>query len=515
MSPKHNTHTVGQSVLFVVVCAMLSAGITARCAGETPHAGKLPTMAAWETLPSLLTYPAESVGELFAHLLQAEHDRVQTNLDATPIGIQPAPDRPALLLEWNERFLAPGFLSPGIELPTGAVWRPSLWVFGQMRSALNYLEDPAGGDQVSEWANRLDLNAQVNLTGTERLVVAIRPLDEQLGDRRLFSGYDFRRDRWSDGWNGDVQTLFFEGDMGELFPRLAPQDFRAWDWFFAVGRMPLLAQQGLLINEDMMDAVTLTRDTISGHGLLDLRVTGFYAWRGVNRSSPITAGNQPDRRARMVGLLSEADLWAATIAADIVHVDSGPTFGSVWAGAMSAIFRHEGYRNTYNLAARALLSHADGMRTAWSDDGVLLFHELSWTPHGSHDLIYVNGFWAIDQYTSPARGPLQGGPLGQTGILFASPAIGQFGAPIDVRTDDIAGASLGYQFLFADGRQQVVMEIGGAQPTKGRSDGRLGGALRVQRAIGQHHVLLGDCVLLKSESDDLVIGLRGEWLMKF
>ena len=66
--------------------------------------------------------------------------------------------------------------------------------------------------------------------------------------------------------------------VGEIFPCLDLLDQRGLDFGFSVGRMPLSAQQGLLINEDLVDAVTLTKNTISGNGILNLRVTGVYAW---------------------------------------------------------------------------------------------------------------------------------------------------------------------------------------------------------------------------------------------
>ena len=53
--------------------------------------------------------------------------------------------------------------------------------------------------------------------------------------------------------------------------------------------MPILAQQGLLINEDMIDAVTVTRNTIYGGDILNLRMTSVYAWDRINRNSPTIA----------------------------------------------------------------------------------------------------------------------------------------------------------------------------------------------------------------------------------
>ena len=164
-----------------------------------------------------LGHPAEPIAKGFAKFLHTEHDEPHTELDSHAIGIQPTPPRPDLLLQWNEEFLAPGFLDQGICTPTGAIWRPSLWVFGTYRTGVGYF-DNGTANPVAEFANRLDLFTQLNLSGTERILFGLRPLDEQQGSRRDFTGYDLRNGDERDGWNADVQTLFFEGDFGELFP---------------------------------------------------------------------------------------------------------------------------------------------------------------------------------------------------------------------------------------------------------------------------------------------------------
>ena len=53
-----------------------------------------------------------------------------------PLQVEDVPDRPSLLLELGEPFLGTGPLGSEVELPTGAVWRPSLWVFGTHRMAV-------------------------------------------------------------------------------------------------------------------------------------------------------------------------------------------------------------------------------------------------------------------------------------------------------------------------------------------------------------------------------------------
>lgn len=465
-----------------------------------------------EATPTMLSWPDEPLGKFFEHLLGTEHHHPETELSEEAIGPQPLPPRPPLLIEWNELFLGTGFLEQGIETRTGAIWRPAFWVFGESRTAMQYFDR---GTPATEWANRLDLFGQLNLSGTERILVGMRPLDEEVSGRRRFSGYEFNRGNSIDGLNGNLQTLFFEGDFGEVFPRLDPYDTRMLDYGFSVGRMPLLAQQGLLINEDMIDAATITRNTLSGLGNLNLRTTGVYAWRGINRNSPTGRANEFDPASRMVALLTESDFAKRTVNLDATYVYGGDGFGNLFAFGASSIRRHHGYHNTYNTSLHVLASFPQGGPTDFADQGELLFAQTSWTPHHTDDLIYLNGFWAIDQFTSPSRGPLMGSPLGQTGVLFGGVMLGQYGAPLAVRTDNLAGASLGYQLFFEGTRQQLIWEIGGAKETKGVSRGALGTALRYQKAIGQHSILVVDGFVAKHEGRRVSQGLRTEWRVKF
>ena len=274
-----------------------------------------------EAVPHLLSHPNEHWGNCIAWVLHSPRDEVHTSLEDFPTGIHPVPERPPLLLEWGEDFLGVGPLKRGIETPTGAVWRPALWLFGEYRTALQYTD--YGAEPVAEWANRLDLFGQLNLSGTERVLLGLRPLDEELRDRRQFSSVDFRDGSSIDGFNAEIQTLFFEGDFGELFPGLDPYDVLRLDYGFSVGRMPLLAQQGLLINEDRLDAITVTKNTLFTKRILNLRVTGVYGWGSVNRNSPdFGVPNTEDDNSRLVALLTESDFARSTVNADVVYVES-------------------------------------------------------------------------------------------------------------------------------------------------------------------------------------------------
>jgi len=464
-----------------------------------------------ERLLEALEAPVEPLGEFFGCLLCAEHYEVHEAVSDHATGLLPVADRPNLLLETNERFLAAGELSEGIVLPTCAVWRPSFWVFGTYRSAFGHRNNQRGRN-FTEWANRLDLFGQLNLSGTERLLVGMRPLDEEVdGRRRQFSGYDFADGRTLDGWNSNVQTLFFEGDIGEIFPTLDPDDTGGLDYGFSVGRQPMSFQQGLLVNEDMIDAFTLTRNTLNGDGNLNMRLTGVYAWKEISRNNGVV-----DPNAEMVGLFTESDFLFSTVNADIAYVDSKTAMGSLMTAGVSAIQRVEGAHNIFNSSLHVLWSVPTERETTASGRGVLLFSQLSWTPHHREDLVYLNSFWAIDQFTSAARGPLMGGPLGQTGILFASPALGQFGAPLSNQASAAFGGSLGYQ-LFFDSiiGQQVVFEVGGRKDTNGIQQGEIGSAVRYQKRLDEHWIFLVDGFGTWRENEGVGPGARIELFAKF
>ena len=420
-----------------------------------------------------------------------------------PLKLEGFPQRPKPILELGAPFLGTGALDPGFEIPGGAVWQPSFLVYGTYRSALQTFDN--GETQFSEWVHRLDLFGNLQLTGTERLLVGLRPLDQ---DGR-FTGYGFEPGGNSDGWfdefNGRVTTLFFEGDFGELFPNLDRSDFSSNDWGFSVGRQPLVFQEGLLIN-DTVDGVALVRDTLVPKGGSDLRLTFFYGWDNIHRDN-----NDEDGGTNMFALFTESDFPTSTYQFDAIYIqdDDDSTDGLYWgAGAIQRI-------DHFNTAFRVLGSHALNSESPEVSDGYLFFGEVSWTPPHSQDLVYVNGFWGIDEFASAARGPDAGGPLGRTGILFAAVGLGQYGAALGNRADESVGGALGYQMFFDHTRKQLILEAGGRSGTDGDNEDMMALGARYQQAMGQHAILQFDVFGSIPEEGDNMWGARVELQIKF
>ncbi|MGK0481524.1 MAG: hypothetical protein ACJAQ3_001501 [Planctomycetota bacterium] len=418
-----------------------------------------------------------------------------------PLQIDDVPDRPKPLLELGNPFMGSGELQNPITLPTGAVWSPSLLVWGNFRTGVAAID--RGEPDSSEWANRLDLFAEARLSPTERIVVGLRPFDKN-GE---FSGFDLDDGEDRDGANLDVRTLFFEGEFGEIFPNLDTEEKRALDFGFGLGRQPLNFQDGILIN-DIMDSVTVTRNSLRFWGASNFRATALVAWDDIERG-----GNIEDDNATVFGILTATDLVDNYLEIDVVATTSNNAAAGdgIYAG-IGSTQRIGSMNSTFRLNVSKALD--DG--SAAVDDGVLLTSILSWVPHHTEDNFYVNSFIGVDNFTSAARSPVAGGPLANVGVLFAATGLGTVGAPISSVAREVAGGAVGYQQLFNHGRSQMIYEVGGRVSTD--SDAKtdtiaLGG--RYRRALGHHTVLTLDAFAGNDEIDDEFFGGRVEFLFKF
>lgn len=429
------------------------------------------------------------------------------------------PRRPVSLFELGDPFLHPGVIGKGITIPTGAVWQPSLLVYGTGRSGFNWGRQsnrgsPPQGVKLGEWANRLDIFGNFRFTPTERFLIGFRPLDKAWNTRGgEFTGYRFTpNEDETNGFNGQIRTAFFEGDFGELFPKLDPNDDRRLDWGFSIGRQPLLLQDGLLVNVNF-DAFILTRNSLQFRGIPNLRVSALAAWNRVFRGN-----NVRDESATMVGILTETDLAARTIEAELLFTGSGSSTGDSLHLGLASIQRIGRFSTT----ARFLVSYPfTGSNSDVGVDadavtaGALLFVEVSWVPHDSHDNIYATFFWAIERYSSAARDPDTGGPLGRVGVLFAANGLGAFGSALDNSAQEAVGFAVGRQWFMSGGRRQFTLELGGRTDTNDVNASAIALAVRFQQAIGNRYVLSADAFGGYEEQVDAIYGARIEFIVQF
>lgn len=443
-------------------------------------------------------------GSLAPHHALADEIPAGSRLSDKPIPMATELKRPKPLLEIGDHFLDTGKLQHGIQLPGGAVWQPSLLLFGNYRTAVQTFDD--GKTRFSEWANRLDVFANLQLTGTERAIVGFRPLD----NKRDFIGYQFEPDRgFQKKADGNVDVAFFEGNLREMLPALDPKDTRALDYAFAVGRQPLLLQDGILLN-DTIDAVGIVRNAVHTPWTSGVRLDVIYGWDHIHRND-----NVLDKSAQLFAATAFADLYWSTLELDTVYVSADRKTGDGFYAGLSGIQRVQLFGESISTTFRVNGSYALDHETAAVSNGVLLYGEMGRSPIGTPDWMYIDVFGGIDKFSSAARAQDAGGPLGRTGILFEALQLGHYGAPLGSKANNAFGGSLGYQRFWDLFRRQLIVEVGGRRDTSSGGANAFGVGGRLQQAFGQHLILELDSFVAAVEDRGPAYGGRGEAQVKF
>ena len=414
------------------------------------------------------------------------------------------------LLELGQSFFGPGPIPPGFKIPTGAMWQPRLTVFGELRSAIQSF-DNGRTSTISEWVSTLNIFAEARLTGTERFLFGMFPLRH---DAR-YTGYNFEPDgEWKSATEGDLEIAFFEGEIGEIFPNLDPQDTKPLDIQFSVGRQPILYQDGMLIN-DRFDSIGVAKDNIYVPGNGNMKLTALYGFNKIDRND-----NHQDSNAKLYGLFSKTDFYDRTVDVDVVYVHSNSRKESGIVAAISSIQRI----GQISTSIRALTSQSFGENTPQISDGTLLFFEGSWTPPRTADLIYCDLYWAIDSFASAARAPETGASLGRTGILYEAVGLGSYGSALINKAEEAVGASIGYQKFFGyhkgkfyePKRKQLILELGVREGTDNNSDeSAIALGTRYQQAFGRRTVIRFDAFGALQNDNDQAWGGRLEFVINF
>ena len=388
--------------------------------------------------------------------------------------IEDLPARPALGIEIGDPFLDTGKLDAGFETPWGAVWQPRLWGYMIYRTAFQHFETATRAN--NEWANRLDVFLNLQLTGTEKILLNLRPLDTNRPTE--FTRYSFDDPRGGEGYvgeyNSEVEALFFEGDLGSLIPAIDREGITPLDFGFTVGRQAITFQEGMLIN-DTVNMVGLVRNNLYLPGVSWLRMSGMWAWDRADRG--VT-----DADTSTFALFSSADMPKSTVSLDVIYIeDEGQNGDAFYVGASS--IQRIGLFNTAFRINNSVALDDDRQGVA---DGSLLSAEVSWTPHNSDDIIYVNPYISLGNFTQAGREAIVGGPLAALGILFASPSLANYGAELNPFTDDVTGFAAGYQAFWDSHRRNLALEVATRKNTSGSGGDSLGLGFQLQQALGRH-----------------------------
>ena len=438
-----------------------------------------------------------------------EHVEVETLKDEVVKfkSVGDIPFRPALFLELGDPFLDTGQLDAGFEVPIlGAIWQPRLWSYLINRTAVQTFDNGAPGRlRDTEIANRMDLYANLQLTGTEKILLGLRPFDNNLPTRFTRYTFDGSNEDFNNELNLDIETLFFEGDIGSLLPKLDRAGIKPIDLGFTVGRQLITFQEGIILN-DTVDAVGFVRNNLVFPNTSNLRISGLWAWDRLDRNDR-NRGTDPN----MYGLFVFADAHVSSYNLDMIYVDDNATNGDAFYIGASAIQRIRalgGISSAFRINNSIALDEEIGGNVI--GDGSLLSAEFSTIVPGSDDIAYFNPFISIGNFTQAGREQILGGPLASLGILFASPNLSTYGAEVSPFTDDVVGFATGYQAFWDNHRRNLILEIAGRHDYDGQGFDQLGLGFQLQQAIGQHiQAQLEGFYTFNGERDDGV-GARAE-----
>jgi hypothetical protein len=411
--------------------------------------------------------------------------------------------RPPLIYEGGDLFLGSGNLYEGFETPWGAVWQPQLWVFATVRSAV-YTFDDGVTDPSAEWGTRVDLYGNIQLTGTEKILIGFRPTDRNSLDSFSRVTFNDNRGGSQEEFNLDIRTLFFEGDVGSLFPGLDKAGVKKLDYGFTVGRQLLQYQEGILLNDEV-DVVGLVRNNIRLPGISNLRTSLVYGWNEVGQSN----ANNDD--AQLVGFFNSIDTHVSTFNLDAVYISDDENNNDGYYFGLAAIQRI----GHFNTAFRANVSIAENGDSARVADGALFSSEISFTPHRSDDIVYLNTFVTAGNFTQAGREPVVGGPLGALGILFASPSLGNFGSELNSFADEVAGFALGYEAFWDNHRRSLTLEVAGRADLSGDGVSDMAVGFEFRQRLLQRLQLQVDAHRSFQESRDDGFGTRVELQYQF
>jgi hypothetical protein len=336
--------------------------------------------------------------------------------------------------------------------------RNQVLAYGDLRTAVAYTD--VGGQSNAAVVSRLNLDIDWKLTSTERLHLFVRPLDDGAQfSRHQFVGDDTGTDVVD---NFDIETLFFEGDVGAILGGFR-NEYSKFDLPFAVGRIPLFLQNGIWVEEAFDGfAVSTVAKNSPKLDITNFDVTFFAAFNDVDTRAIVKDnGQRDDKAANLYALTTFMDVQRGYLEAGWGYIDDrrksdgDQSYHNVMIGFTKRYFGH--ISNSIRLVGN--FGQDPGAGFSQTADGYALLIENSLITSKPSTLIpYFNFFYGSDTPVPLARIE---GLLKNTGINFEGDAMGGPTA-LDDSANNTFGGAIGIEYLFSLNRQ-IVVEVATVQ----------------------------------------------------
>jgi hypothetical protein len=432
-------------------------------------------------------------------------------------------DEPRPWIELGQKLYVEGPLQKNDPVPFGRknLASPAFSLFGDWRTAIAY-NDNGPGKRVGQIATRLNLEADLIVTATERFHAAFRPLDRNGQFTRFeFFGPDAK------GFSAELdpvpRTFFFEGDVGNIVAGFTDR-YQKFDLPFTVGLVPLLYQNGVWAQSTLAGgAFALAGYNSAALNISNMDFSFFAGGRATTPAIKDAAGKLVTDGLSVFGAAAfiEANEGYWEMGLGYLHDGRGLAFDASYGSATVAFTRRYGGWLSNSVRVIGTFgqdAQANGKRTA---DGVILLLENSLISSRPLVLVpYLNLFVGIGTPQSLMRNGDAGGILFNTGILFQTD--GLTGYPkLDDTAQNTYGAALGVNYLF-DLTQQIVLEAATVQvmgsrfdPTRPAKSEQYGLGARYQRNLSRSLIFRADAMVGFRPNDADIAGVRSELRWKF
>jgi len=415
------------------------------------------------------------------------------------------------LVEWPIPYYAAGQLPPGFTLLGETnLLLPQFLVYGDYR--VGAATNRANNDELTQIAMRLNLELDLKLTATERFHAFVRPFDHgaqftrveiDSGNWTYFPEFDFNFD-----------NFFFEGDLGAMWGGATDQVL-PFDLPFAVGKIPLLLQNGIWLEDAFLGAAaTIPARNSPRLDISNYDVTFFCGFDDI--TSPVFQGDKS--AAKMYGVASFIEAYGG-------YIEAGYAF------LQDRTFRDRSYHNIGLAYTRRYGKLSNSVRVignagqdpngqAANADGVLLLLENSLITRRPYSIVpYFNMFAGFGRPQSVARAAGSGGILRNTGINFETDGLTNY-PTLDATGTEAWGGAVGINMLGNNLSHQLIFEFAflqtmGVDALRPAADDQYGFGTRYQLPLNNSVIFRADAMYGFFANDDDVSGIRFELRKKF
>ncbi len=391
---------------------------------------------------------------------------------------------------------------------------PGLAVYGDWRTAIAHNQN--NGKDIAQVATRLNLDVDLKITGTERIHAFFTPIQED----NVFTRYEFGVgdgiDDFDFQFDGDAQTLFFEGDAGSIYSGFSGNE-ATFDLPFTVGLFPLFLQNGIWANDAILGgAFTIPAQNSAMLGLANYDVTFFGAFDNIDNAALVgNDGKADNNSANLFGATAFIDAFDGYIEAGYGLVQGLDEQDDVLEHYLTAAYSHR-YYNTLSNTTRVFANFSGNSDE--NSDGFAIISENSLISGLPSTLIPYANFFVGFGSPKPLVDGNGAGILKNVGINFETDALTGY-PKLDDTGSNAFGGAIGLQYLF-DLDQQLVFEVAFVEPFEddglGANDTQIGIGLRYQVPINRAWLFRADATYQITQGvEEDNFGIRAEVRRKF